>query len=158
MGLLSNMLCANWSETTLLNVMLDAESRTEETFDFEHLELDDGRDFLMAVVTGMRAEKLARHLERLRIWSEPAPADAPAIAHTDDEDVLHIVELLQEWHRSRIEKLRLLANAGSDVSIQVPGTDGQPLELSADQRIGLMVGVDLALQMFGTFPLMVEEE
>lgn len=150
MGLLSEL-------TPLASVATAVELLDVDVLDFEHLELDDGRDFLLALVTGPNAQKVAQQLERLRSWSEPAPTNAPAVAHTNDEDVLHIVELLQEWHRTRIEKLELVANAGTEITIQASGTDGKPLELTGQLRDGFQEGVRLALQMFGKFPLTVEQ-
>lgn len=140
----------------MTTVVTDVELIEEDVLDFEHLELDDGRDFLLAVVSGPKAQKVVELLERLRAWSQPAPANAPAIASTSDEGVLHIVELLQEWHRTRIEKLQLVANAPADVKIEARGPDGSPLELTGQLRAGFQEGVNLALQMLGKFPLKVE--
>ena len=127
-----------------------------DVLDFEHLELDDGRDFLMALVSGPHAEKVVALLERLRSWAKPATADVLAAASID-ESVLNIVELMQTWHSSRVKKLQQIVDAGADVDIQVQGPTGKPLSLSSEQRTGLIVGVDLALQMFGQFPLTVTE-
>ncbi|MCY1295459.1 hypothetical protein D9M70_448010 [compost metagenome] len=154
MGILTQM---HWPTTTLLELLNDAEQSDQDLLDVVHLELNDGRDYLMAVVSGERAQRAAELLERLRTWSKPAPADAPAVAHTNDEDVLNIVELLQEWHRTRIEKLQLVANAGPDVKIEARGPDGQPLVLTGQLRAGFQEGANLALQMFDKFPLTVEE-
>lgn len=150
MGLLSELI-------PVADVAIAVELLDVDVLDFEHLELNDGRDFLLALVTGSKAESVAQQLERLRSWSHPAPAGGAAVAHTNDEQVLHIVELLQEWHRTRIEKLELVANAGSDVKIEARGPDGQPLELTGQLRAGFQEGANLALQMFGKFPLTVEQ-
>jgi len=127
------------------------------TLDFEHLELNNGRDFLLALVTGPHVEKVVELLERLRSWSKPAPADSAVVAHTNDDQVLHVVELMQEWHSSRIKALQQIVDSGPEVDIQVAGPDGKNLSLSAQRRTGLVAGVDLALQMFGKFPLTVTE-
>lgn len=128
-----------------------------DVLDLEHLELNNGRDFLLALVTGPQVEKVVALLERLRTWSQPAPAGGTAVAHTNDDQVLHIVELMQKWHSSRIKALQKIIDSGPEVDIQVAGPDGKSLSLSAQQRTGLVVGVDLALQMFGKFPLTVTE-
>lgn len=41
-----------------------------DVLDFEHLELNNGRDFLLALVTGPHAEQVAELLERLRSGQE----------------------------------------------------------------------------------------
>lgn len=128
-----------------------------DVLDFEHLELEGGRDFLLALVTGPQAERVVELLERLRSRSQPAPAGGAVVAHTNDDQVLHIVELMQEWHSSRVKKLGLVANAKPDMKIHARGPDGQPLELTGQLRAGFQEGVNLALQMFGKFPLTVTE-
>lgn len=150
MGLLSDLIRLN-------SLVGDVELLDVDLLEFEHLELEDGRDFLLALVTGPQAEKVVELLERLRSWSQPAPAGGTAVAHTNDEQMLHIVELMQEWHRSRVEKLELVANAGPDVKIEARDPDGKPLELTGQLRAGFQEGVNLALQMFGKFPLTVTE-
>lgn len=146
------------TETAQIKAVADAvELLDVDALDFEHLELNNGRDFLLALVTGPQVEKVVALLERLRTWSQPAPAGGTTVAHTNDGQVLHIVELMQEWHSSRVKKLQQIVDAGPEVDIQVAGPDGKNLSLSAQQRTGLVVGVDLALQMFGEFPLTVTE-
>ncbi|MCY1306054.1 hypothetical protein D9M68_799710 [compost metagenome] len=66
MGLLTNLMCVNWSNTTLLQVLVEAEQHQVETFDVAHLELKDGRDYLVAVITGEKAVQAAELLEQLR--------------------------------------------------------------------------------------------
>ncbi|WP_137972383.1 hypothetical protein [Pseudomonas sp. F(2018)] len=67
MGLLTKM---HWPTTTLLELLNDAEESDEDLLDVAHLELNDGRDYLVAVITGPKAEKAAELLERLRPDSE----------------------------------------------------------------------------------------
>jgi hypothetical protein len=67
MGLLTKM---HWPTTTLLELLNDAEQQDEDLLDVAHLELNDGRDYLVAVVTGPKSEKVAELLERLRSEDE----------------------------------------------------------------------------------------
>lgn len=67
MGLLTKM---HWPTTTLLELLNDAEQQDEDLLEVAHLELNDGRDYLVAVVTGPKAEKAAELLERLRSEDE----------------------------------------------------------------------------------------
>lgn len=146
------------TETAQIKAVADAvELLDVDALDFEHLELNNGRDFLLALVTGPQVEKVVALLERLRSRSQPAPAGGDVVAHTNDDQVLHIIELMQKWHSSRVKALQQIVDSGPEVDIQVAGPDGKSLSLSAEQRTGLVVGVDLALQMFGKFPLTVTE-
>lgn len=63
MGLLTNM---HWPTTTLLELLNDAEQSDEDLLDVVHLELNDGRDYLVAVISGPKAEQASELLERLR--------------------------------------------------------------------------------------------
>lgn len=153
MGLLTQM---KWPKTTLLDLLNDAESTDGEFCDVVHLELNSGLDYLIAVITGEKAEQAAELLGRLRS-PESRPAEGDSVAYTNDENIVAMVEMLQQWHRSRVEKLELIASAGPETEIQVPGKDGQPLILNQGMRTGLMLGVDLALQMFRKLPLTLEE-
>lgn len=63
MGLLLRM---TWPKTTLLDLLDDAEQSPEDLLDVAHLELNSGRDYLVAVVTGNKAQMVAELLERLR--------------------------------------------------------------------------------------------
>ncbi|MFV2947381.1 hypothetical protein [Pseudomonas japonica] len=154
MGLLTEM---TWPKTTLLDLLNNAELIDGEICDVVHLELNSGLDYLIAVITGSKAEQAAELLGRLRS-PEQSPAEGHSVAYTNDENVVAMVEMLQQWHRSRIEKLELIANAESETEIHVPGKDGQPLLLNQDIRTGLLLGVDLALQMFRKLPLTVEKD
>lgn len=153
MGLLTEM---NWPKTTLLDVLNAAELLDVEVCDVAHLELNSGLDYLIAVMTGDKAVQAAELLERLRS-QEPKTVDGDSVAYTNDENIVAMVEMLQQWHRSRVEKLELIASAEPEVEIQVPGNDGQPLILNQAMRTGLLLGVDLALQMFRKLPLTLEE-
>lgn len=63
MGLLTQM---NFPGTTLLHLLDDADQRAENLAEYVHLELKSGRDFMIAVVTGPNAERVARLLDRLK--------------------------------------------------------------------------------------------
>lgn len=67
MGLLAQM---KWQTTTLLDVLNDAELLDVDVFDVAHLELNNGRDYLVAVVSGEKAQRVAELLERLRSEGE----------------------------------------------------------------------------------------
>ncbi|HEY1029778.1 MAG TPA: hypothetical protein VGE28_19365 [Pseudomonas sp.] len=87
MGLLSDL-------TRLNSLVGDVELLDVDLLEFEHLELDDGRDFLLALVTGPQVEKVVELLERLRTWSQPAPNDMGRLTNTQ------LVEELMEFPRS----------------------------------------------------------
>lgn len=67
MGVLTQM---HWPTTTLLELLNDAELLDEDFIDVVHLELNSGRDYLVAVVSGEQAQRVAELLERLRSEGE----------------------------------------------------------------------------------------
>lgn len=67
MGLLTQM---KWPSTTLLDLLNDAELLDADFMDEVHLELNNGRDYLVAVVSGEKAQRVAELLERLRSEGE----------------------------------------------------------------------------------------
>lgn len=153
MGLLTEM---KWPQTTLLDLLNDAELIDSDICDVVHLELNSGLDYLIAVITGNKAEQAAELLERLRS-PESKAAEGDAVAYTNDANIVAMVQMLEQWHRSRVEKLELIASAEPGTDIQVNGSDGQPLILTKEMRTGLLLGVDVALQMFRKLPLTLEE-
>lgn len=49
MGLLTAM---TWPDTSLLDLLNDAEESVQDTFDIVHLELNSGRSYVVAVIHG----------------------------------------------------------------------------------------------------------
>ena len=65
MGLLTAM---TWPNTSLLDLLNDAEESTEETFDIVHLELNSGRSYVVAVIHGEsdRVDAVAEKIQNLK--------------------------------------------------------------------------------------------
>lgn len=65
MGVLTSM---KWPETTLLDLLNDAEESTTETFDLVHLELNSGRSYAVAVIHGEpdQVDSIAEEIQRLK--------------------------------------------------------------------------------------------
>ncbi len=65
MGLLTSM---KWPETSLLDLLNDAEASTKDTFDIVHLELESGRSYVVAIVHGEpdQVDEIAEELESLK--------------------------------------------------------------------------------------------
>lgn len=65
MGVLTAM---KWPETTLLDLLNDAEESSTETFDLVHLELNSGRSYVVAVIHGEpdQVDSIAEEIQRLK--------------------------------------------------------------------------------------------
>ncbi len=63
MGMLTQMA---WPNTTLLQVLEDAEKTEANTFDLVCLELNDGRTFTVAVICGAGADEANQMLGELK--------------------------------------------------------------------------------------------
>lgn len=57
-----------WPNTSLLDLLNDAEESTEETFDIVHLELNSGRSYVVAVIHGEpdQVDAIAEKIEDLK--------------------------------------------------------------------------------------------
>lgn len=66
MGELTRM---NWPKTTLLDLLNDAEQRSE-TFDIATMDLLSGKEYMVAVVCGPKAEEAFRLLQELKNGGE----------------------------------------------------------------------------------------
>lgn len=69
MGILNAM---NWPNTTLLDLLNDAEESAKETFDIVHLELNSGRSYVVAVIHGEpdQVDAIAEQLQVLKQRTE----------------------------------------------------------------------------------------
>lgn len=63
MGLLTHM---TWPESTMLQVLEDAEQTRANTYDIVCLELNDGRTFTIAVICGAGADEAHRVLSEMQ--------------------------------------------------------------------------------------------
>ena len=65
MGLLTAM---TWPNTSLLDLLNDAEESEQDTFDVIHLELNSGRSYVVAVVHGEpdQVDSIAEEIQRLK--------------------------------------------------------------------------------------------
>lgn len=69
MGLLTSM---KWPETSLLDLLNDAEESTGETFDIVHLELNSGRSYVVAVIHGDpdQVDTVAEKIQALKLQTQ----------------------------------------------------------------------------------------
>ncbi len=136
MGVLTEM---KWPKTTLLDLLNDAELLDVDQFDVVHLELNSGRDYLVAVITGEKAANAAELLERLRsrtcdmadtiafCWAsgliqfgDQVPEGAIEIARGDDQVVR---EILVTNSRHAYDNVSLLVPGVPEAANQTEGGD-----------------------------------
>ncbi|NMX60230.1 hypothetical protein [Pseudomonas sp. WS 5079] len=76
-------------------------------------------------------------------------------ANTHDPEVVEIINLLQQWHSGRVQKLQMIVQAPADSELVLRGANGQQVLLVGDERKGFKAGCATALDLFGKFPLTV---
>jgi len=61
-----------WPETSLLDLLNDAEESTGETFDIVHLELNSGRSYVVAVIHGDpdQVDTVAEKIQALKLQTQ----------------------------------------------------------------------------------------
>jgi hypothetical protein len=167
MGLLTSM---QWPKTTLFDLLEDAEASTTDTFDVAHLELESGQSYVVAVVHGDpdQVDAVAEHLETLKHqWLGTTNGESSlcrsrdttdqVMADIHDPEVAKIIDLLQQWHASRIQKLQMIVQAPADTDLVLRGENGQEVKLVGDERKGFKAGCATALDLFEKFPLTLTE-
>lgn len=76
-------------------------------------------------------------------------------ANTHDPEVVEIINLLQQWHSGRVQKLQMIVQAPADSELVLRGANGQQVLLVGDERKGFKAGCATAFDLFGKFPLTV---
>lgn len=76
-----------------------------------------------------------------------------ATANIHDPEVTEIIEILQEWHANRVQKLEMIVQAPADTELVLRGANGQQVLMAGDERKGFKAGCATALDLFGKFPL-----
>lgn len=70
-----------------------------------------------------------------------------------DPKIKEMMEMLFEWHESRIEQLERVINADENTTIQVQGEAGEPIAIEGDKLTGFKAGCSLAVELFSSFPV-----
>ena len=78
---------------------------------------------------------------------------AQATVNIHDPEVVKIVELLQQWHTNRVQKLKMIVDAPTDTELLLRGANGKEVLLVGDERKGFKAGCATALELFGKFPM-----
>ncbi|NMX64730.1 hypothetical protein [Pseudomonas sp. WS 5079] len=167
MGLLTSM---KWPKTTLFDLLEDAEANTKDTFDVVHLELESGQSYVVAILHGEpdQVDAIAEQLEELKHQWLGTKNDKSSLcrsrdttdqvtADVHDPEVAKIIDLLQQWHTSRIQKLQMIVQAPADTELVLRGVNGHQVELLGDERKGFKAGCAMALDLFSKFPLTMTE-
>lgn len=74
-----------------------------------------------------------------------------------EEEYLDIVLQLKDWHDNKIASLQQLVDADEKIKFIIENTEGEQIELPQKHRKGFELGIRLAIETFGTFPVKIEK-
>lgn len=64
----------------------------------------------------------------------------------------------KEWHENKVGQLKLLIEKGAESKIMVQGEDGKQVEMPKEHVKGFIMGVTIALEVFGKFPINITKQ
>lgn len=71
-----------------------------------------------------------------------------------EEELIEMIVGTKKWYDSRIESLRMIAEK-EDFKIKFANTEGEQVELPEEDRRGFMIGIKVALEVLGEFPISI---
>lgn len=73
-----------------------------------------------------------------------------------DPEAEEVLDLMREWHASRIAKLEMIIAIKDSDSLVLQGANGNKVELTGNARKGYIAGLQLAIELFTPFPFEIE--
>lgn len=74
----------------------------------------------------------------------------------DKEELLDIIFKLEEWHKNKVEQLNHIINMPEDGIIKFEGKDGETVDLPKEDMKVFKIGISVALEVLGKFPVKIE--
>lgn len=133
-----------WPQTTVLDLLEDAEQRGDDVFDLAFMELNSGDDLLIAVVSGEDAAAANVLLEQLK------DGDSPQVR------LQEMAEGLIRWHQLRMKNIQDILDCPPDTEIRL-GEGDAPIVLTGEKLKGFRVGLMIAQEWFAKFPLTITQ-
>ena len=73
----------------------------------------------------------------------------------DEDQLTEIIINTKKWHDSKIEQLKELLNTPEDVKIQFQGENGEMAALPEINRKAFLLGISIAIEVIGKFPVSI---
>ena len=74
----------------------------------------------------------------------------------DEQELIEIIIKSKKWFDSKIEQLQRLVDAPADMKINFEGKEGTTIELPDKDRKAFLVGISVAIEIIGKFPINIE--
>lgn len=72
-------------------------------------------------------------------------------------ECIHIVLQTKQWYEEKTSLLKDLVDKGEKLKILIKDGDGDSLEIPEEHKTGFLIGVSLALEILGKFPVTIEK-
>lgn len=74
---------------------------------------------------------------------------------TKEEQYQEIILQTNEWFDKKIEQLQLVIDKEKDSKISFEGIDGEMVEMPDHMKEGFFLGIKIAIETFGEFPVKI---
>ena len=73
-----------------------------------------------------------------------------------ERQLVDMILQTKEWYDSKVEQLEQVANSEKDINIMFEGKEGKHAPLPKEQNEPFKMGVKVALEIFGKFPINIQ--
>lgn len=70
-----------------------------------------------------------------------------------DTQLLETIIKLQSWHNNNVAQLKVISEMDEETKVQFEAVDGEKIVLKKEDHKGFKMGVLIALEMIGKFPV-----
>ncbi len=74
----------------------------------------------------------------------------------NEQELTEIIIKTKEWFDNKIKQLQGLVDAPADMKINFEGKEGTTTELPDKDRKAFLVGISVAIEVIGKFPVNIE--
>lgn len=72
----------------------------------------------------------------------------------DEEQLIEMIIQTKDWYDSKVQNLRMISEK-EGFKIKFANTDGEQIELPEEDKRGFMIGIKVALEVLGEFPISI---
>lgn len=72
-----------------------------------------------------------------------------------DKQTEQLLKELRQWHSQVLAQLQQISDVGEDTGIIVQGDGGTEVKLTGDIKKGVIMGMHLAIDLIGKFPIKI---
>lgn len=71
------------------------------------------------------------------------------------DQYLDIILSTMEWHENKVKQLKNIVDKGDESNIKFQAENGEQVELPEEHKKGFIMGITIALEVIGEFPVKI---